>query len=66
MMLECYFCLGKKKKQLCIQLLLIINSVTEKLTVVGKIKSVLLFIKTILKDLPFIESINNRIIIFQL
>lgn len=48
-----------------IQLLLIINSMTEKLTAMGKIKPVLLFIKTFLKELTFIERLDNRIIIFH-
>lgn len=43
-MLEYYFYLEKKKT--IEQSLLIINNMTEKLTEVGKIKSVLLFIKT--------------------
>lgn len=43
-MLEYYFYLEKKKT--IEQSLLIINNMTEKLTAVGKIKSVLLFIKT--------------------
>lgn len=45
--------LSEEEKRLSIQSLLIINSMTEKLTAVGKIKSVLLFIKTFPKEITF-------------